>query len=267
MDFEFGQTAKSEAFLNRHPKFFPAFEGLIGLSNKCFGRAFQPKNRMEDVCFNLGQACNADFLELMFLGANGYGIGALKTLRGFYERAVALAYIIKHPDKADRFTNFAAIQEYKAIKVALEVVSEAELDQMMQTKELSVARAKELYEKFKPEFQETACKKCKSKRTAISWDIDLASMVRDVGEPYNTFYLLGYVLPNFHVHATLASTLPNRPSSEQLDGRNREEAAFALKTAVGLLLLVIQAQNSLFSLNLEAEVVALDKVGTEMWGR
>ena len=52
----------------------------------------------------------------------------MKLLRGPYERAVALAYIIKFPEKADRFTNFAAIQEHRAVETALELVREADFD-------------------------------------------------------------------------------------------------------------------------------------------
>ncbi len=69
--------------------------------------------------FSLGDACRQEYMEILFLAAHGYGTGASKLLRGFYERAVALAYILKNRDKVERFSNFAAVQEYKAMKDAL----------------------------------------------------------------------------------------------------------------------------------------------------
>lgn len=258
MDFEFARTVQSDAFFTRNPKFIAAFERLVSLINKCFGRAFQAGNVREDICFNLGQTCSGDFLETVFLATNGYGIGALKTLRGLYERAVALAYMVKHPEKADRFAKFAAIQEYKAIKTALTIVPESELESMMNARGLTIGRAKESYDKFKSEYQITNCKKCKTKRTAISWDVDLSSMVKDVGEPYDRFYLGAYTLPNFHVHATLASILPNRPSPEELAERNRREGDFSVLTAFGIMTLVANSQNSLFTLGLAGEIAGSD---------
>src|SRR5581483_5604779 len=101
--FEIPDTAKTRAFAARSPRFFPAFEKLLGLSNKCFGRQFSPKNQIENICFGLGHTCRQDFLEIIFLAINGYGDGATKILRSLYERAVTIEYLIKTPSKIDRF--------------------------------------------------------------------------------------------------------------------------------------------------------------------
>src|SRR5688572_28977277 len=79
VDFEFGETEQSKAFFDRNPKFWPAFENLMALTNKAFGRELHFESRLEDIGFNLGQTCRQDFLEVLFLAANGYGIGAAKT--------------------------------------------------------------------------------------------------------------------------------------------------------------------------------------------
>ncbi len=263
MAFEFGETTQSEAFFNGNPKFYPAFERLITLANKCFGRSFQPKNRTEDICFNLGQTCREDFLEVLFLAVNGYGIGASKVLRGLYERAVALAYMIEHPEKAERFVRFAAIQEHKAVKAALSIVSEKEFDEIM--KPQTVEQFRESYQKVKPEFQTILCKKCGHSGTAFSWDIDLASMVHKVGDSFRRFYLGAYVIPNFVIHATLASAFPDRPNEEQMAERNRHEAEFALLNATSIFLLVIRSQNGLFSLNLGEDIDICEKDVADTW--
>jgi hypothetical protein len=76
MEFEFGETRESEAFFDRNPKFMPAFLRLMEVANKYLGNRAQPKNPVEKVCFGLGHACRQDFLEVVFLAVNGYGVGA-----------------------------------------------------------------------------------------------------------------------------------------------------------------------------------------------
>src|SRR4051812_38159949 len=75
--FEFGNTDASKAFFQQNPKFFPVFERLMVLGNKCLAQQRQPKNRLEDIGFGLAHTCQEDFLEILFLAVNGYGNGAL----------------------------------------------------------------------------------------------------------------------------------------------------------------------------------------------
>jgi len=73
-------------------------------------------------CFWLGHTCRQDFLEIVFLAINGYGAGATKILRSLYERAVTIDYLIQNPNKVDRFLQFAAIQENRALEATLRQV-------------------------------------------------------------------------------------------------------------------------------------------------
>lgn len=84
--FEFSETPQTEAFFARHPKFYPAFERLMDLANRCFARASGAKNHAQDVCFSLGHTCRDDYMEILFLVSNGYGTGASKLL-GAYTNA------------------------------------------------------------------------------------------------------------------------------------------------------------------------------------
>jgi hypothetical protein len=264
MDFHFGATPESDAFFNRSPKFYPAFERLMTLSNKVFGRGFNPKNRTEDIGFSLGETCRDDFLEILFLAVHGYGNGAAKLLRGLYERAVALAYMVKNPEKAERFVRFAAIQEYKAMVAALKLVTEEEFDKAMAPK-TTAAQIREFREMVKPEFQVEVCKKCHHVDTAFSWDKrDVLAQVQDVGDLYGHFYLGAYAMPNLHVHATLASVRRDIPFEERVLDQRRE-ADFALMNAMAVLLMVIRSQNTLFSLALEADVEACEREWSQVW--
>jgi hypothetical protein len=117
--FEWGETPETDAFFDRHPNFYPAFERLVQLSNKCFARRLPtPYYGADYTLFSLGESCRQDYIEILFLAVHGYGTGASKLLRGLYERAVALAYMLQNRDKVERFCNFAAVQEYKAMKDA-----------------------------------------------------------------------------------------------------------------------------------------------------
>lgn len=265
MDFEFGDTTKSKAFLEGHSLFIRFLEHTVALANACFGRRCQPKNRAEDVCFDLGQTCRDDYLQTIFLAINGYGIGASKLLRSLYERAVTLTYLTQHPEKAERFVRYAAVQEYKAIKSALKLVPEVEVDEMMQTQGLTVAKISQNFEDVKSEFQTTICDKCSKKTTAWSWDLDLASMAEKVGEPLSRLYLAACVISNLSIHATLASTNPTRPNEDQMVEKNRMEGRLALRTASVVIISVLACQNSLFRLGLDDDIEKLYSESNSVW--
>ena len=53
--------------------------------------AIEDKYRTDLIFYTLGRMAVDDFSELVVLAGNGWGIGALKTLRGMYERIVTAA--------------------------------------------------------------------------------------------------------------------------------------------------------------------------------
>ena len=273
MEFHWGATPESDAFFERNPKFFDAFERLMVLANKTFGREYQPKDRLQDIAFNLGETCRMDFFETLFLAVHGWGIGAEKLLRGLYERAVALAYMIKHPDKAERLVRYAAIQEYKLMLPAVELFGEKAFDDAM-AGNTTVAQIKKFRDLVKSEFQIPVCKKCHDKgtcqhtATAFSWDENgVLAQAQDVGEPYTTYYLGGYAQPLMHAHVSLTAAMrehDKKPDDER-KRRRRHEADAALLHAHALMLMVIRSQNQLFSLGLEQEIEACEKDMPEVW--
>lgn len=264
--FEWGDTAETDAFFVRHPGFYPAFERIVALSNKCFARPLpQPYYGPEYTLFSLGDACRQEYMEILFLAAHGYGAAASKLLRGFYERAVALAYMLVNRDKIDRFCRFAAVQEHKAMKDALKVTTEDQWNAVMGT-HYTPDEVAERFEAVRAEFQQTDCKKCGTKRPSISWDIDVASMVAKVGEPYTTYYLMAYTNANLQLHATAASALrvnEKNEASRLID--QRAEADVALFSASILLMEVFRHQNSLMSLSLDDEIQECENAIARVW--
>jgi hypothetical protein len=254
--YEFGDTRESHRFWERNAESELHFDALINLTNKCFGREYQPANRAEDVVFDLGQACRDDFGEVVFLAVHGHGNGAMKLLRGMFERAVTAAYLMNNPEKAERFVRYAAIQEHRMMQATLKVVSEKEFDQAM-GEDNTVADIKRRYEEVKPEFETTMCSTCGKTRTAGSWDpLDIPSMVHQVGGPFQHFFVGAYATPNVQIHASLASISRNKTP--------REEADFAFKLALGLLIAVIGYQNVMYKLNMDDDIASLAKpIGAE----
>lgn len=264
--FEFGETAEATAFFNRHSHVEPALDRMQVVINKCFSRPV-PTPKSEYILFSLGESCREDFLEIMFLAVNGYGVGASKLLRGLYERAVALAYMVKEPSKVERFIRFAAVQEKKALNDALKVVTEQDWDETM-APDNTAAEIRSRFDTVKGEFEHTDCRKCNTKRSAISWDVDFASMVRRVGEPYTAYYLGAYTKPNLELHATLTSALREDDKNQATRAdRRRAEADLAFFFASLLLMEVIHSQNSFFSLNLDEEIAVAQHSIVIAWNK
>ena len=251
MDFEFGHTQASLNFVKRNEAFLPKFERLMKLGNRCLARQPKPKSEAEEVCFGLGHECRVDFLEVVFLAANGYSNGALKMLRGLYERTVTCAFIVEHPEKARSFMDFAFIQEHRLMEGFLKLVTVEELN--AQTKRgYTVEEIRERYKIHKEKFQVPLCKNCKTTRTSISWDEkDPASMAHELGDIYKRLYSVCYSAANLSVHASLASAARWRNR-----GNSEDEADYYVINASWLLNLALRAQNKLFDLDLGSDLEA-----------
>lgn len=264
--FEWGDTAETDSFFARHPGFYPAFERLLRLSNKCFARPLPtPYCGPEYTLFSLGDACRQEYMEILFLAVHGYGTAASKLLRGFYERAVALAYMLKNRDKIERFLKFAAVQEHKAMKDALKVTTEEHWNAVM-GEHNTAAEVTERFEAVRADFQQTDCRKCGTKRPSISWDLDIASMVAKVGEPYTTYYLGAYTNANLQIHATAASALRvNEKDHARRLLDQCAEADFALFSASILITEVFRNQNALMALSLDDEIRECENAISRVW--
>jgi len=152
--FEIPDTAKSRAFMARHPQFPDALLKLFDTANKCFGRNPRPKNHLEHICFWLGHTCRQEFLEIVFLAINGYGAGATKILRSLYERAVTIEYLVQNPHKVDRFLQFAAIQENRPSRPHSNKFRRIRSTPKWAAKHRG--RTRKCYEQYKGNFEATA---------------------------------------------------------------------------------------------------------------
>lgn len=250
--FDFGNTPEGAAFFERFPQFFPAFERLIQLTNKSFGPR-QVGSRLEETCVNLGVTCCTDVLEIVLLGVNGHSIGATKILRGLYERAVTLAYILKHPAKVDRFVAYGTIIERKLVQEARKHSTDKEIEGQLGND--SIAKIEDRYKQNKHLFLRPG-----GKKLAPSWDIAFASQVEEVGSPFTDYYLVAYLFPTQHTHATVTSINP--PKTPALI---QHQSDFTVLISEALLLKVVKLHNQRFPIVTAKELQAAEEDFYNVW--
>jgi hypothetical protein len=102
----FGLPDEWNVFSKQHPILIEKLPLLFETLNKIFVRQVPTSNSADRVIFFLGRICFEDFMEILLLCGNGYGIGGMKLLRGLYERATTIGYIAKNPRKADQFLEY-----------------------------------------------------------------------------------------------------------------------------------------------------------------
>lgn len=127
--------------------------------------AFENKIIANRLVFYLGRTAADDFGELLILSGNGYGVGALKILRGMYERIVTAAYIAKNPSEARVFVEDDTIKKWKLWREYLTVMPEL---RTRYTDE-QVRELEERYKAIRAKRKEETCPKCGQPKTQEAW--------------------------------------------------------------------------------------------------
>ncbi len=231
---QFGFPDEWQAFGRRHPLFFETFANLKHGIDKGLNRTIPKTDLADKMILFLGNHCFEDFMEILLLAGNGYGIGAQKMIRGMYERAVIASYLAVNPEKAEDFLTYALKEKYTGIKAWVE----AWPDDKRAAKYL--ADAQQRYDEVKDRF-----------KGKIGWSgLDFVSMARSTG-------LLGKMLseayygPLGYAHGTSSALVARLEWSEaggyKFDGGpQREEADRALMIAHKIMIYVLGVQQDRF---------------------
>jgi uncharacterized protein DUF5677 len=119
---EIGFPSEWDDFYKRNKRFVEHFNELTTTMSSPALEGIKISTTADKVIFYLIRTCYEDFMEIFLLCGNGYGIGAMKLLRGMYERAVTAEYLHKYPDKASDFLDFLWIQQYKLSNLITETI-------------------------------------------------------------------------------------------------------------------------------------------------
>lgn len=250
---KFGLPDEWEEFSKRHPVLTEKLQLLFETLKKTFMRQEQTSSPAERVVFFLGRICTEDFMEILLLCGNGYGIGGMKLLRGLYERVVTLGYIVKHPQKADQFLEYHHVHVGKQFNHAKRFLP---MDKYLP--QYRIEQIQNSYNKAKEKYQEVICKKCKTNRTRFSWsELDLLSMAREAG--LDRLYQECYYAPTLQAHSTVSSLIARMITKDngQLtfdEGAQHEWADQALIGALNIILCVLDLENSYFKMGLAEEI-------------
>jgi hypothetical protein len=243
----FGDEDHWAEAVNRNSKFFELFPHLLEVLHLTFSRNLKESNPVDRVVLILGRCCVEDFFEIILLAGNGYGIAAAKNLRGLYERAVTMVYLIDHPEEVDHFLQYNHIAEYKLMQAIIQNNGEEAVG-----KEIREEREKQ-FNAVKENYMIDDCKKCGTRRLNHTWNkLDVVSMAKMT--PWLKKYLAsGYYIPMSYAHSTVHSMLarieetPEGGMSFNPDAQPKQ-ADDSLKTAHILILHIVREQYKHFKL-------------------
>ena len=240
-----GNPDEWESFVGRHALFFERFPNLRMTLEAAFLRELDTADEPVDrVIFYSGRLCVEDFMEIQLLSGNGYGIGALKLLRGMYERAVTARYLHLNPNEADAFLDFYWIAQNKEIKA---VKRTFDLDALPADK---MKESREKFERVRDKFEITDCRKCGTKRLNHTWSrLDFITMAHQVGE-LGQLIVPAYYFPTRQIHSTVGALLSRLEMKDGRttfrDGAQKEEADSTIQFAHLVLLNVLSLQKEHF---------------------
>jgi hypothetical protein len=243
----FGIPASWKFFQEHYPVFIERFQNLRKLMSEVFERTASSPEPIDKVIYFLGRLASEDFLEILLLVGNGYGIAGLKILRGMYERVVTARYLASNPAEVDRFLDFHWVQQRKTTRAVVETFGEGSIPSEQ------VKEVEENYWRVRDSFVVTACDACGRKDVNYTWSkLDFVSMARAAGGT-GQLVALAYYLPTREAHSTtgaILSRLSLDPGNVLMfeSGAQNREGEVALMTAHNLLLNVIDLQKEHFKL-------------------
>lgn len=285
-----GNTASQQRFIQTQQDFLREYSNLLSLLTKTFIRALERPNEQEvrsleklpesdpavvafedtlmaaRVVFYLGRTAADDFGELLVLSGNGYGVGALKVLRGMYERIVTAAYIAKSPAEARIFVDDDAIKKWTLWRELVKAMP----DISSQYSEEQIRGLERRYNEARVKRKLEICPKCRQPKTQEAWTrVTMKDMATRADAGLAELYASCYLQGTFHSHATsygIGSRL-----RDTVDGGHtyrdttEREARMAVLLGHNLILRLLWLQNAYFKLGLDSEIEGALKRFPSIW--
>jgi len=264
----YGYPHEWAAFSQSHQEFLKRFQNIEKAIRVAFQRIHQTTQPLEKTIYFQGRLIVEDFMEILLLSGNGYGIGAQKLVRGMYERAVSARYLMNHPDEVDNFLDFHRVADYRFL---------AAIERSMGSDVFSAEQAAKIrsdYESVKEQFAVSDCKNCGTTRMNHTWSkVDIVSMARKTKNLW-PFILPGYYMPMREAHSTVGAIFSRidpesaaRGEGLIFDGElQRDRAHMALFTAHMILLDALELQREFFGIEELAPIMETCIADcTEIW--
>lgn len=218
-----GNAASQQTFIRDHKVFLLEYPNIHSLLTRVFIRplsqppddelekldhlpdsdpvvvAFENKVMADRLVFYLGRIAADDFGELLTLSGNGYGIGALKIVRGMYERVVTAAYIAKYPEEARLFIEDDVIKKWTLWREFVAIMPELKT----QHTEEEIKGLEAQFNAVRAKRKEEVCPKCRQAKTQKAWTrVTVADMAKRADPQLAEIYASCYLEGTFHSHPT-----------------------------------------------------------------
>jgi Family of unknown function (DUF5677) len=250
---EFGFREEWADFTARHPVFVQRMPNIEKALNVAFLRTHLESSLAQRTIYFLGSLIREEFLEILLLSANGYGIGAQKLLRGMYERAVIGRYLYKHPEEADDFLAYKRVDDRKLMIATRDCMPEVQFSPEQ------IEQIEKDFQDVKERFMVRECSQppCRGRRLNYTWSKkDFVSMARESHVLYRLLSY-GYYLPTREIHSTVGAIFSRLDADalgrdEQLifdSGSQRTRADEAIIAAHIILLDMLELQQDCFKIN------------------
>lgn len=258
----YGYPEEWAAFSKSHQEFLRRFKNVEKAIDVAFRRIHQTTTPLEKAIYFQGRLIVEDFMEILLLCGNGYGIGAQKLVRGMYERAVTARYLVDHPEEVDNFLDFHRVSDHKFL-----IAAEQSTGHTLFTPD-QVKKIKEDYESVKKQFTVPDCGVCGTTRMNHTWSkVDIVSMAR-MTKTLWAFVLPGYYLPMREAHSTVGAIFSRLDAQAAANDEGlifggesqRDRAHTALFTAHLILLDALELQKEFFKIE-ELEPVMQTCIG------
>lgn len=246
----YGYPEEWAAFSKNHQDFLKRFKNIEKALRVAFHRIHQTTEPLEKTIYFQGRLIVEDFMEILLLCGNGYGIGAQKLVRGMYERAVSARYLMNHPGEVENFLDFHRVADHKFL-----VAIEQSLGSSVFSPE-QAAKIRNDYESVKEQFTVSDCQACGTTKMNYTWSkVDIVGMARK-SENLWPFILPGYYMPMREAHSTVGAIFSRidpesaaRNEGLMFDGESqRDRAHTALFTAHRILLDALELQREFFKI-------------------
>lgn len=249
-----GKPKEWKDFAKRHQLFFKRYAELLEAQNIAFIRTMNDASQRDSVVFYEGRLAVEDFQEILLLAGNGNGVGALKILRGMYERTVHGRYLSQAPEsEVDNFYDWYWVQKHKLKEELTKTMGKDFFAQLGHQQNLEELETK--YQSVRDRFLVAHCDECSKKKVNHTWSkMSLLEMATKAGQDIRRLTFEAYYIPLEHTHSSIAA-INHRLGTDETGAVTfkpdvqRAEADQALQYGHLLLLNVLDLQYEYFKLD------------------